>query len=217
MRVLRNFARVSQGRKFIFTTVEIDFYHLGVLPRMPTNQMRVHTGERLIFTTVETAFYHHRKYIGKLWFHLNSLLWPPSVVNHPIIKKIKLNKIIMWIGQLSEHYQFQVHSTGQYLYQYIRSFFMEISGAFIFVLHSSLPSALHSHKRIFTFLLYLKLVLPGTTYQTLLLMIILCLYWSHLLVIIILCTMYKQSVVFMFLDMLLLACGYCIILCIVYA
>jgi len=76
------------------------------------------------------------------------------------------------------------------LYQYIRSFFMEISGAFIFVLHSSLPSALHSHKCIFTSLLYLKLVLSGTTYQTLLPMLILCLYWSHLLVIIILCTMY---------------------------
>jgi len=28
--------------------------------------------------------------------------------------------------------------------------------------------------------------------------------------------MYKQSVVFMFLDMLLLSCGYCVILCIVY-
>jgi len=35
--------------------------------------------------------------------------------------------------------------------------------------------------------LYLKLVLPGTTYQTTLLMLILCLYLSHPLVII--CTM----------------------------
>jgi len=28
----------SQGRKFIFSNVEINFYHLGVLPRMPTNK-----------------------------------------------------------------------------------------------------------------------------------------------------------------------------------
>ena len=52
--------------KLIFTTMEIDFYHRG----------------DWFFTTVETAFYHHRKYIG---FLLNSLLWLPSVVNHPII------------------------------------------------------------------------------------------------------------------------------------
>jgi len=53
--------RVSRGEKFIFSNVEIDFYHLGVLPRILTNQMRGLPGKscflplwKLIFTTVET-------------------------------------------------------------------------------------------------------------------------------------------------------------------
>ena len=33
-----------RGEKLIFSKVEIDFLHLGVLPRMPTNQMRVLRG-----------------------------------------------------------------------------------------------------------------------------------------------------------------------------
>jgi len=57
--------------------VEIDFYHFGVLPRMPTNQMRVlpgHTGKswllppwKLIFTTLPIDFYHRGNLFLPLW------------------------------------------------------------------------------------------------------------------------------------------------------
>ena len=70
----KEFCACHRGEKFIFSDVEIGFYHLPVLPRIPTNQMRVlpvHTqlarnfarvtGEKnsflatwkLIFTTLE--------------------------------------------------------------------------------------------------------------------------------------------------------------------
>ena len=53
----------------------VDFYHLGNWFLPPG---------KFIFTIVET-FYYHRKDIVNVWFHLNSLLWSPSMVNHPII------------------------------------------------------------------------------------------------------------------------------------
>jgi len=64
------------GEQLILTPLEIDFYRRinWFLPPW-----------KFIFTIVETAFYHHRKYIVNVWFHLNSLLWSPSMVNHPII------------------------------------------------------------------------------------------------------------------------------------
>ena len=61
MRSQRWYLCLTQGKKLIFTTVEIDFYHRGNWFLPPW---------KLIITTGEIDFYHHRK--ENVWFQLTS-------------------------------------------------------------------------------------------------------------------------------------------------